>query len=81
MRFGYKLVNAEHLSNQQRESIEGALAMKAYVCQQEFEKLLDKYHQINVLADAADEAFVSKIEFDNDECYVELDCSKVVFLQ
>lgn len=77
MQFTYELVNAGHLTEEQKHDIRQALAIQAYICQQEFEQLLDKYHQINVLAEAQGEAFVSKIEIDAEDCYVDLDCSKV----
>ena len=79
LEFDYELVNAEHLGQHHIDQIQDALGKRAYVCQQEFEKMLDKYHQINVLADADDEAFVSKIEIENGVASVELDCSKVQF--
>lgn len=79
MNFQYKLINTEQLTAKQIKQIEAALAMQAYVCQQEFEKVLDLYHQINVLMEADDEAFISRIEIKDNDCYVELDCSKVIF--
>ena len=77
LRFAYELVNADHLTNEQRAEIERALEARAYVCQQEFEKALDLYHEINVIAEADDEARVSRITIESDEVAVELDCSKV----
>lgn len=75
--FIYELVNADHLSDAQIKEVEHALEIQAYVCQQDFEKMLDLGHQINVLPEADDEAFVNNIEADGDDIYVELDCSKV----
>lgn len=76
--FTYELVNA-HLSDKQIKFIGQALESRSYVCQQEFERMPQIGHQINVLAEAEDEAFVSDIEFDGDDVYVKLDCSKVTF--
>jgi len=78
MRFTYELINADHIADEQRADIERALSMSAYVCQREFEKALDLYHEINVIAEATDEAFVASIEFDGDDVYVELDCARVI---
>lgn len=77
MDYTYELKCAEQLSPAQQETILDALQRHAYVCQQEFEKYIDLYHEINVLADANGEAFVSRIEIECDEVLVTLDCSEV----
>jgi hypothetical protein len=79
--FTYQLVNADHLTDEQRTEIEDGLYRGLYSCQQDFEKAIDMYHGINILPEANDEAYVTSIEIDGDEEYatviVELDCSKV----
>jgi hypothetical protein len=79
MNFTYELINAEHLTEDQIAEIEDSLYRGAYCCQQDFERQMDLGHPINVLPDAVDEAYVSSIEFNGDDVYVELDCNKVRF--
>jgi hypothetical protein len=78
MDFYYELINTSGMTEEQVEQVEHALAHQAYVCQQEFEKMLDLYHEINVLMDAEDEAFISSILIEDGEVFVTLDCSRVV---
>jgi hypothetical protein len=77
MRYQYSLVNTNGMTERQIEDAEHALEICAFVCQQEFEKALDTYHEINIVAEASGEAFVSAIEIDNDEVFVTLDCRNV----
>ena len=77
MKFYYELENTEGMTSDEVASAEQALESGLYVCQQEFEKMLDMYHAINLVMDAEDEAEVTKIEIDGDEVTVTLDCRKV----
>lgn len=77
MHFEYTLINTGPMTAREIEEVEDALAKRVYVCQQEFEKHLDVYHQINVLPDADGEAFISQIKIDGDTAAVTLDCAEV----
>jgi hypothetical protein len=79
MNFTYELINAEHLTDDQRAEIEEGLYRGVYCCQQDFEREMDLGHAINVLPDAVDEAYVSGIEVSGDDVVVELDCNEVRF--
>ena len=74
MEFYYELENADHIDN--IDEIERALEMSAFVCQQEFERAIDLYHEIHFDSADADGAIVTDIEIDGDDVYVVLDCSK-----
>jgi hypothetical protein len=78
MNYYYNLISTEGIQSRLDE-VERALDARAYVCQKEFERALDLYHQINILDDADDEAFVSQIRIDGEDVFVDLDCSKVVY--
>jgi len=77
MNFYYELTNAEHLDEEKQEFAERALEQGAFVCQQEFEKILDMYHEIHFDSADASGAKVTSIEFDDDDVYVTLDCSEI----
>ena len=78
MNFYYELENTKGMTGAEVEAAEQALESGLFVCQQEFEKMLDMYHAINLVMDADDEATVTKIEIDDDDVTVTLDCSKVI---
>jgi histidyl-tRNA synthetase len=74
MKFYYELENAEHIENV--EEIERALEMSAFVCQQEFERAIDLYHEIHFDSADSDGAIVSDIQIDGEDVWVTLDCEK-----
>jgi len=81
MDFYYELEHTDGMTQEQIAEVEQALAIKAYVCQQEFERTFDLYHEINILPEADDEAFVAHIDIEKDADYAEahviLNCSRV----
>jgi hypothetical protein len=77
--FTYNLINTENLTDEQIVEAEEGLYRGVYVCQQDFERLLDVGHAINLFPDAVDEAYVTVFEVDGDDVVVELDCSQITF--
>ena len=79
MEFNYHFVNSEHIPPALLRQAEEALQKRAYVCQQEFERLLDMYHEINLfdLPETTGEAVVSGIEIDGNDANVTLDLSSI----
>lgn len=80
-KYQYSLINCEHLPEKLVEDAQEALRIRAYVCQQEFERALDMYHEINLfdLPETSGEAKVVKIEIEDNTVYVTLDCQNIEY--
>lgn len=79
LRFEYELTNCEHIPASIIKQVQYALRIRAYVCQQDFERTLDECHEINIVDDefSNGEAVVRQFAIEDGVCYVELDCSTI----
>lgn len=81
MEFHYELTDYEQIPPEVLLGAVEALEKRAYVCQQEFERLLDMYHQINLFDTprTVGEAVVTSIAIEGGEVFVTLSLKDIKY--